>query len=680
MAKKIKYNFGDGDRDSVVKEMIRHDNSHMGPGLVDKRRVKYWSELIPKRGVRYWSDSALPPQSGVGISMVVAPSWGILFPPYGTARLTGLLRHYGHRVVVHDVNVDAYHYVQQNNYTNWWNSIYYYSWELPAYWTDVHPKIKPVLDKAIDRILVDDTEVIGFSLYQTNILASLYMIKTIKKRAPAKRIAVGGPEAFDDTFNRRIEELLGYDPNLIDFRVTGEGEQELLTILENLASYPNTPNKPPLVLGGFNSRLSLEDLPFPDYSDYNLSLYEYPNGTSIETSRGCVAKCTFCAETHFWKFRSTTAERTVEQMQTQIDKYGVERFWFVDSLANGNFKEFKRLIELLKEGNYNIKWNSYARNDGRMDLQMFKDIKATGCTTLSFGVESGSQKVLDDMKKKVKIWEIENNLRDGHKAGMKNHCNWIVGFPTEGRQEFMHSMALLWNTRKHMFAISPGYTCGDAPFSEMQLNYQAFDIAWKEKIGDNRFLSNWFTKEYRNTILHRFIRLKFTNIWLNIIVDYSDGKVINTQARPSLKDSYTVNFSNKKYNKRIEQTDEAFDVWKHTAYNENLSCTLANEYLVLAWLLYKSFGAHEFSMKSSPTLDLPEFGTFVVNNYFSNVKWQVDKKGAIKFDLSHSFKHETLKDDDAVNKYEIPYGTGGDMSFSNRNFLLDGEIITEIVK
>ena len=138
---------------------------------------------------------------------------------------------------------------------------------------------------------------------------------------------------------------MGYDPNLIDFRVTGEGEQELLTILENLASYPNTPNKPPLVLGGFNSRLSLEDLPFPDYSDYNLSLYEYPNGTSIETSRGCVAKCTFCAETHFWKFRSTTAERTVEQMQTQIDKYGVERFWFVDSLANGNFKEFKRLID-----------------------------------------------------------------------------------------------------------------------------------------------------------------------------------------------------------------------------------------------------------------------------------------------------------------------------------------------
>ena len=98
---------------------------------------------------------------------------------------------------------------------------------------------------------------------------------------------------------------------------------------------------------------------------------------------------------------------------------------------------------------------------------------------------------------------------------MKNHCNWIVGFPTEGRQEFMHSMALLWNTRKHMFAISPGYTCGDAPFSEMQLNYQAFDIAWKEKIGDNRFLSNWFTKEYRNTILHRFIRLKFTNIWFS---------------------------------------------------------------------------------------------------------------------------------------------------------------------
>ena len=525
----------------------------------------------------------------------------------------------------------------------------------------------------------DDTELIGFSVYQTSIIATLYMIKEIKDKAPHKKIAVGGPEAFNDWFEDTVEDLFKYDPCMIDFRVTGEGEQELLTILENLNSYPTSNNTKPLVMGGFKSRLSLEELPFPDYTDYDLSLYEHPDGTSIETSRGCVAKCTFCAETHFWKFRSTSAERTIEEMKHQINKYGVRRFWFVDSLANGNFKEFKKLIQLLKDEKLGIRWNSYARNDGRMDLQMFKDIKETGCATLSFGVESGSQVVLDAMKKKVKVWEIEANLKDGKQAGMQNHCNWIVGFPTEGRQEFMHSMALLWNTRKDMFAISPGYTCGDAPFSEMQLNWQSFDIAWKEKIGDNRFLSNWFTKDYVNTILHRFIRLKFTNIWLNLMKDNADGTVINTQRRPSLQDSYKFTPLTNEYNQRIEQTQETFNYFHDkTSHSRNLSCTLANEYIVFAWLLYKAFGAHSFEMKCSPELDLPEFGTFVTNNYWSSVNWTVDKNGIINSKLDHKFEHKTLKDDDSILKYEIPYGTGGDMSFEDNIKLLDNMDLKDI--
>ena len=301
------------------------------------------------------------------------------------------------------------------------------------------------LDIFVDDILADGTELVGFTLYQTNILASLYVITEIKRREPLKRIVVGGPEAFNDWFDYQVQNDLGFDVGLIDFRVTGEGEQELLTLLENLDAYPQDDRKPPVVLGGFKSKLDLNTLPYPDYTDYNLSLYDHPDGTSIETSRGCVAKCSFCAETHFWKFRWTNAERTIQEIKHQRDKYGVRRFWFVDSLANGNFKEFKQLISLMKDADLGIRWNSYARNDGRMDLEMFKDIVKTGCATLSFGVESGSQRVLDDMQKKVEVWEIEANLRDGRIAGMQNHCNWIVGFPTEGRQEFMHSLALLWN-------------------------------------------------------------------------------------------------------------------------------------------------------------------------------------------------------------------------------------------
>ena len=661
--------FGLGDRDSVLKTLIKHDESHMG--VVEPQRVSYWGEQTVPDTYTYWSHYADPVVTGKGISLAVMPSWGVIFPPYGTARLTGVLRQWGHRVVVHDINIKAYQHVLKQGLTNWWNSIYYYSWENPAYWTDVHDHIKPILDASVDELLNDGTELIGFTLYQTNILASLYVITEIKKRDPSKRIVVGGPEAFNDWFDYQVQNDLGFDVGLIDFRVTGEGEQELLTLLENLDAYPMDDRKPPVVLGGFKSKLDLNSLPFPDYTDYNLSLYDHPDGTSIETSRGCVAKCSFCAETHFWKFRWTNAERTIEEIRHQRDKYGVRRFWFVDSLANGNFKEFKQLIALMKEANLGIRWNSYARNDGRMDLQMFKDIVKTGCATLSFGVESGSQRVLDDMQKKVEVWEIEANLRDGRIAGMQNHCNWIVGFPTEGRQEFMHSLALLWNTRKDMFAISLGYTCGDAPFSDMQLGWEKYGIAWDERVGDNRFLSNWFTKNYANTILHRFLRLKFTNILMDIMKEHTDATVLNTQARPSIRESYSFTPSRERFNERIEQTGETFDWYMNQDPALNLSATLANEYHAFAWILFKAFGPHEFTMSTSPDIDLPEFGTFVTNYYYSTVTWNVNRSGKINFELTHSFEHRTLKDDPAVEKLEVKRQK---MSFKSTTYRLEEQL------
>ena len=64
----------------------------------------------------------------------------------------------------------------------------------------------------------------------------------------------------------------------------------------------------------------------------------------------------------------------------------------------------------------------------------------SGCTCLSYGVESGSQKVLLDMRKKVDIWEIENNLKHGAEVGLFNHINWMIGFPTEEPIDFLHSL------------------------------------------------------------------------------------------------------------------------------------------------------------------------------------------------------------------------------------------------
>lgn len=660
--------FESEDRDAVLKKIIEQDRidhaeSHLGEK--DKLAIQR-GEYVHPRGYNYYSETNQY-ISNDGISLVIAPAWGIIFPPYNIARLTGLLRHYNYDVKVHDINILAYHHVKNTHDKDFWEGRYYYAWERPVYDDEVFPVIKPVLDDAIEAILNDNTDIVGFSLYLTNLLASMYIITELKARKPGIRIVVGGPEAFNDWFEHLVYEDLKFEHGLIDYRITGEGEQELLTLLENYKTMPAQDEM--ITFGGFKSKLDLNGMPFPDYSDYDFSLYQHPEGTSIETSRGCVAKCSFCAETHFWKYRYRKSNHVIEEMKHQIAKYGTTRFWFVDSLANGAFVEFKNLVHAMVDENLNIRWNSYARCDGRMDLELFKKIAESGCTSLSFGVESGSEKVLDDMKKKVKVWEIENNLRDGHIAGMKNHVNWVVGFPTEGPTEFLHSLHVLHNTRKWMYAISPGMTCGDAPFSDMNVNWQKYDLQWKEKPWDLTFMSNWYTGEYKNTIVHRFIRLKFMQIWLELGYLYADATVNNAQYRPNLINHFKF--------KRLTDTpaidylpqekNQSFDYFKGKTPQEKFSASLANEYIPYAWSLYKVYGAFEFELDNSLETDLEEFGGFIVSPYWAKVYIKVTENGMMTFLCTHRFKHETTRDDPRVVQQELKVQ---DMSFEETTYTL----------
>jgi anaerobic magnesium-protoporphyrin IX monomethyl ester cyclase len=663
--------FESEDRDEIIRKLIEQDRiDHAESHLGDTQRIPA-EPKIHSRGYNYYSE-VYPYQADDGISLVIAPAWGIIFPPYNIARLTGLLRHYGYRVNVHDINIETYHYVKNNHDKDFWESRYYFVWERPVFHEEVFPVIKPVLDNAIERILNDKNDIVGFSLYLTNLLASMYMITEIKKRRPDIKIVVGGPEAFNDWFETLIYDDMRFTRGIIDYRITGEGEQELLTLLENYKSFPQSNEM--ITFGGFRSKLDLNQLPFPDYSDYDLNLYQHPEGASIETSRGCVAKCSFCAETWFWKYRFRTSDRVIEEMKHQIEKYGTRRFWFVDSLANGAFTEFKNLVHQMVEQKLNVRWNSYARCDGRMDLELFKKIAESGCMSLSFGVESGSEKVLTDMKKKVAVWEIENNLRDGAAVGMKNHVNWVVGFPTEGPGEFLHSLHVLYNTRKWMYAISPGMTCGDAPFSDLNVNWQEYDLNWIEKPWDNTFMSNWYTKGYVNTIVHRFIRLKFMQIWLDLAVNVSDGTVNNAQYRPGLRKFYDFKpLTDEPIVDYIsQQKNQKFNYFKSDESDQlQFSASLANEYLPYAWALYKVYGPFEIKIRHDRDEDLAEFGGFIVSPYWGDVYMRVDEDEQLTFRAAHRFKHETTREDPRVIHEEIPRQ---DMSFEEQVYELSCNI------
>lgn len=615
-----------GDRDQVLLDHIiekdkllkkpNHATSHLGEShegnnLVFKNPVIEWTETDKFR-----------------FAFVMCPSWGILFPPYNIAKLTAILRKNGYSVKNYDINIESYHWFLENHGQDYWRSERYFLWELKENFEKyILPDLAPILEQVINDIVKSNVRVVGFSAYITNRYALLYMAKILRELIPDLCIIVGGPEVISSP-NFFKEDAKG----IFNYIFVGEAEETLLDVLEKL------PTSLPLdeYIGSTASRLDLSQLPYPDYRDFDIKNYLH-KGVSIETSRGCVAQCSFCAETYFWKFRNNTPENVVNEMEYQIKTYRIKRFWFVDSLINGNLKNFEQIIDLIREKKLQVNWNSYARCDGRMDFLFLRKAAAAGCTALSFGVESGSQKVLLDMRKKIYTWEIVNNLRDAHKANMYSHVNWLIGFPTEENIDFFHSLQMLYNIRKWAAAISFGVGTGLAKNSDIETNFKLYNIAGNEKIYDKTFLKEWYTNDYKNTILHRFLRVKLTHIWSQILRDYTGATMSNTQEYNDIKKFYSIEVG--KYKNMEDFIEQDF----HVNFNQcgnGFKDSIANEYIAFCYLLSKYFQKCKFNFYCDPTDDAETFGNFLCRNYSCQLTFEVNKNKKFKLDISHSLNND----------------------------------------
>ena len=609
-----------GDRDRIV---VNHILKGKGDAI-NSASTEYLQYEIP------WAET-----SKYRIAMVMAPSWGVLFPPYNISKLTGMLRNHGYSVKAYDINVEAYRYFLKEHGEDYWKSERYFLWvNKENFEKYILPDLRPILYRIADEIAFSGVKVVGFSLYSTNMYATMVMVRYLKELVPDMCFVVGGPEVITG-----LHWFTGEFKDLFNYVFVGEAEETLLHTMENL------PEQYPLnnIIGSADSRLNLDVYAYPDYSDYVMSNYLL-RGASIETSRGCVAKCSFCTETNFWRFRSTTPVRVVDEIEYQVEKYGVKHFWFVDSLVNGHLKNFVELLDILISKPWKIRWNSYARCDGRMTADIFKKIADSGCSALSLGVESGSQKVLDDMKKNIKVWEIEDNFKNGKMIGMFNHANWMVGFPTEEPIDAFHSLQLIYNCRKWVAAISPGFGASPANHSDMDTSWQLYDIAWNRRPWDNTFLKQWYTTGYRNTALHRFIRLKLFHIWLEIIKDHSDSSMVNSQRYEVVPDFYKFTVFN---NPKIEYLQYDNNIDFNQCKNNTLSESIINEYFSFVYALYLYYGKCEFEFTCDPKGDFDTFGGFITCMYTANVKFSVETDGQYKLVVTHSMVHDTFEE---VNK------------------------------
>lgn len=175
---------------------------------------------------------------------------------------------------------------------------------------------------------------------------------------------------------------------------------------------------------------NLDDIPFPDRTSAHKYLYEIAGrkAAAMITSRGCTGRCAFCCRAvHGNSVSLRTAKNVLAEAKEVRDLgFGAIQF-YDDSIAISK----KRLEEISNGlGKLDLIWRCMIRAD-QVDLELFKKMAAGGCNELIVGVESGSQRILDNINKGETVSQQKQAILDARKAGIKVKASLIVGCPGE---------------------------------------------------------------------------------------------------------------------------------------------------------------------------------------------------------------------------------------------------------
>jgi len=335
----------------------------------------------------------------------------------------------------------------------------------------------------IDKIISIRANVICFSVNKYNISISLYIARKIKEINPNIKIIFGGPACHYKDAKSFISKSKS-----VDYIVDSEGDILLLEILKKIK------DKNHIIKNTVLTDINQE--PLPDFSGFDLGKYSI-EVLPYSTTRGCYKRCEYCFDIVFWKrYRQKSAIKIFNDLKQLKDKYGIDVFIFSDSVIIGSMKNIEELCDLIMKHKLKIKWCGQIRAQG-LDEKILKKMKDAGCVTISIGVESGSQRILNIMNKDSSIEEMQRAIRAASKVGIKIQTLFMVGYPTETWKDFYKTIKFVRDNSKHIFHAF--YT----PTSILE-GTVLYNTA--EKFGIHRKNSIfWFSKN--SSILTRFTKL-----------------------------------------------------------------------------------------------------------------------------------------------------------------------------
>ncbi|MFT5835720.1 MAG: anaerobic magnesium-protoporphyrin IX monomethyl ester cyclase [Sulfurimonas sp.] len=312
-----------------------------------------------------------------------------------------------------------------------------------------------------NMVLEINPKFVGITLFTVGVFNAAIIAKLIKEKNPNIVIMVGGPHISS----------MGYETmqkfENFDIAALYEGELILNKLLSSIENNDPLEEVQGIVYRDENNTLrrtspppsikDLDSLPIPAWDllpnfpkAYLPAIFDYPRApvATYSASRGCPFKCEFCDTSTFGtKIRYNSSKKVHEIMKHLSLEYGIKHLQFVDDLFVANNAKVLELCELLITDKVNMTWSCTARVD-TVKPDTLKKMKEAGCWEISFGLESGSDEMLKNMKKSITAEVSARAVNWTSEAGIRVKGLFMLGYPGETKQsvkttkEFIKSLPL----------------------------------------------------------------------------------------------------------------------------------------------------------------------------------------------------------------------------------------------
>ncbi|MGD0996126.1 MAG: radical SAM protein [Candidatus Bathyarchaeia archaeon] len=334
---------------------------------------------------------------------------------------------------------------------------------------------RPSQKELEDKFRSLNPDIIGVTSATVTYLPALQILKAAKTALPNCLTMIGGPHVTvmdERTFTESAD---------VDIVVRGEGEQTMLELtalvsngnLKSLSEVAGITFKKNGQIFRTPDRPFIEDIdsfPYPAHKHFDVTRYKISGVTymPIITSRGCPFNCAFCLASKMCGkgFRTRSPSKVVDELEWLRDTFGAGAFAFYDDTFTFDVKRAIAICDEMKTRKFELPWDCRTRVD-KVSKELLTKLRSTNCQLIHFGVESGSQQMLNIMRKGTTVEQNARAIKMAKDSGILVAISLVIGYPGETPKMLQQTIDFIHKTKPDYV-----YMCEAVPYPGTELyNY-----------------------------------------------------------------------------------------------------------------------------------------------------------------------------------------------------------------